>query len=149
MRRAAWALAAILLAAIVIGGGGAHPRVVVTTTGGAQVADADASGGFALAYRHSVYREPAQERFQPADGGGFDLVAIASPSQAVLDYYEIDGERVREGEEWVLRPAAPPHFETMALAGTEIGRRTLVAGGELTPLWRADGAAHLRIAVER
>jgi hypothetical protein len=121
----------------------------VTAADGAPVADADASGGFALAYRHSVYREPAQERFQPAEDGGFDLVAIASPSQAVLDYYEIDGERAREGGEWVLRPAAPPHFETMALAGTAIGRRTLVAGGELTPLWRADGATHLRIGVER
>ena len=43
-------------------------------------------------------------------------------------------------------PAALPHA---ALAATRIGRRTLVAGGERIPLWRADGrAAHLRITVE-
>ena len=109
---------------------------------------AAARGGFALAYRHSVYRAPAEERFR-AVPGGFELVAIASPSQAVLDYYALDGRTVRRGRRWVLRPAVRPQFETLALAGTTVGRRTLVAGGERTPLWRRDGrAAHLRITVE-
>jgi len=147
MRRAA-PLLAVPLAALVLAGGGDGSRVVVTDTDGARVAEADAGGGFALAYRHSVYRAPAEERFRPAAGGGFDLVAIASPSEAVLDYYALEGRRARRAGVWVLRPAVPPHFETLALAGTAVGRRTLVAGGERTALWRADGrAAHLRIEV--
>jgi hypothetical protein len=145
---AAAALALAVLVALPALAGGGGPRVVVRTADGDEVASADARGGFALAYRHSVYRAPAEERFR-AVPGGFELVAIASPSQAVLDYYALDGRTVRRGRRWVLRPAVRPQFETLALAGTTVGRRTLVAGGERTPLWRRDGrAAHLRITVE-
>lgn len=149
MRRGALFVAVPVLAALAAAGGGSGPHVVVTTAAGDEVATADARAGFALAYRHSVYRVAAEERFRPrADGSGFDLVAVASPSEAVLDYYALEGRRMRRGGQWVLRPAPAPHFETLALAGTELGRRTLVAGGERTPLWRADGrAAHLRIRV--
>ena len=150
MRRLVALVAAALVAAVAvpaIAGGGSGPQVVVRTTGGEPVASADARGGFALAYRHSVYRAPAEERFRLARGG-FELYEIASPSQAVLDYYALDGTTVRQGGRWVLRPTARPRFSTLALAGTAVGRRTLVAGGERTPLWRADGRpAHLRITV--
>ena len=140
------AVFAVVLAATAEGDAG--PRVVVRTAAGDEVAGADAGRGFALAYRHSVYRVPAEERFRAAAGGGFDLVEIASPSEAVLDYYALDGRKARRGVTWVLRPARPPHFSVLALAGTRVGRRTLVAAGRRTPLWRPDGrAAHLRITV--
>ena len=154
--RALWAgvavAAALAVAALVavpgLAGGDGGPRVIVRTAGGDEVASADARGGFALTYRHSVYRAPAEERFRVVPGG-FELFAVASPSQAVLDYYGIDGRTVRRGRQWVLRPAVRPRFATLALAGTAVGRRTLVAAGARTPLWRADGrAAHLRITVE-
>jgi hypothetical protein len=131
--------------------GGEGPRVVARTAAGETVASASlgARGEFALAYRHSVHQVAAEERFRAARDGGFALVAVASPSEAVLDYYAIEGARRRTGGRWVLRPATPPRFETLALAATRIGRRTLVAGGRRAPLWRSDGrAAHLRIAVE-
>jgi Domain of unknown function (DUF1850) len=127
------------------------PRVVARTADGAQVAALPLGPArtFALAYRHSVYRVAAEERFRSDRDGRFTLVAIASPSEAVLDYYAIEGLRRHTGGRWVLEPARPPRFRTLALAATRIGRRTLVAGGERFPLWRADGrAAHLRITVE-
>ena len=107
------------------------------------------SRAFALTYRHSYYRRPAVERFKASGDGSFRLVAVSSPSQAVLDYYEIEGTRSRRGGWWTLRPARPARFERMPLAATAVGRRTLVADGERVPLFRRDGrAAHLTIAVE-
>jgi hypothetical protein len=149
---------AALAAALAVGGAAAWsthaaegPRVVVRTASGEEVTAArlGARGEFGLAYRHSVHRVAAEERFRAAPGGGFALVAIASPSEAVLDYYAIDGRRRRAGGRWLLAPARPPRFDSLALAATRVGRRTLVAGNRRAPLWRADGrAAHLRITVE-
>jgi hypothetical protein len=139
-------LLAVALGALAVTGGA--PHVVARSADGDVVADLrlPASGTFALEYRHSYYREPARETFR-ATGDGFELVAISSPSQAVLDYYEIDGARERGGGRWTLRPAHPARFEEMALAATAVGRRTLVAGGERVPLYGGD--VHLRLAVER
>jgi hypothetical protein len=122
------------------------PRVVVRDTGGAEVVEADlpGSGRFALTYRHSVYRAPAEERFR-ATGDGFVLEAIASPSEAVLDYYALEGRRMRRG---ILVLDQPARFHDMALAATNVGRRTLVVGSRRYPLWRRDGARHLRITVK-
>jgi hypothetical protein len=107
------------------------------------------TGAFELAYRHSYYRRPALERFVAGDDGAFRLVEIASPSEAVLDYYEVEGARRRDGGWWRLKLARPVRFERMALAATAVGRRTLVAGGERVPLFDRDGrVAHLVIAVE-
>ena len=74
--------------------------------------------------------------------------AVSSPSEAVLDYYEIEGTRERRGGWWTLRPARPARFDGMALAATATGRRTLVADGRRAALWGGD-AVHLRLAVER
>ena len=129
---------------------GQTPRVVAREHGGGAVADLrlPASGAFALAYRHSYYRKPAVERFRADADGSFRLVEIASPSQAVLDYYEAEGSRSRRGGWWTLRLARPARFGTMALAATAVGRRTLVAGAERVPLYGDAGARHLTIAVE-
>ena len=105
-----------------------------------------ASGTFALEYRHSYYRRPARETFR-ATGDGFELIAVSSPSEAVLDYYELEGRRERRGGVWTLRPARPARFESMALAATVTGRRTLVAGDRRVPLYGGD--VHLRLRVER
>jgi hypothetical protein len=150
-RLAAGALAALAFAAgaaVARSDGGA--RVVAHDRGGDTVAELrlPASGAFALTYRHSYYRRPAIERFRARSDGGFELVAIASPSQAVLDYYEADGTRSRRGGWWTLRLARPARFGTMALAATAVGRRTLVAGGERAPLYGGGAARHLTIAVE-
>jgi hypothetical protein len=150
-RVAAAALAALALAAgAAVARSDGPARVVAADRDGATVAELrlPASGAFALAYRHSYYGKPAVERFRAAAGGSFELVEIASPSQAVLDYYEAVGERARRGGWWTLRLARPARFESMALAATAVGRRTLVAGDERAPLYRRGGARHLTIAVE-
>jgi hypothetical protein len=50
-----------------------------------------APGRFELRYRHSYYRAEAAESFVADPDGGFWLVAVGSPSQAVLDYYGLAG----------------------------------------------------------
>ena len=132
------------------GCGGGAPEIVARDRDGAVVAEAalPASGRFALTYRHSVYGAPAEERFR-ATGDGFVLESVASPSAQVIDYYELEGRRTRENGWWVMTPARPARFGTMALAATRLGRRTLVAGSRRLPLYRTDDrAAHLRLAVE-
>ena len=153
MRRAVPAVAAV---AVALAGGAAvradgPPRVVALDGDGDAVAELELprSGAFALAYRHSYYRRPAEERFIAAGDGAFKLVEIASPSEAVLEYYDVEGARSRSDGWWRLRLARPVRFTRMALAATAVGRRTLVAGGERAPLFREDGrAAHLTITVE-
>jgi len=141
------ALLAVALVGLAVSGGSA-PGVVARDAAGAEVARLalPASGEFALEYRHSYYRMPARETFRATEDG-FALVAITSPSEAVLDYYEIEGTRSRRDGVWTLRPARPAQFGEMALAATAVGRRTLVAGTRRAALWGGD--VHLRIGVER
>ena len=152
MRRVALAVlvAAALASVAAVARSDGPARVVASDRGGGTVASLSlpASGEFALAYRHSYYRRPAVERFR-AVSGGFELVSIASPSQAVLDYYEAEGTRALRNGWWTLRLAQPVTFREMPLAATAVGRRTLVAGSQRVPLWGAGGhARHVTIAVE-
>ena len=138
-------LAAALTALAVAGGG--QPQVVARGSDGETVAGLPVSRTFALEYAHSYYRRPARETFRVVEGG-FELAQIASPSEAVLDYYEIEGERTRRNGWWTLRPTHPARFDTLALAATDLGRRTLVAGDRRAPLHGSDDV-HLTIEVER
>jgi hypothetical protein len=115
------------------------PAVVVADERGRQVASIPlpAGGRFALQYRHSVYRAEVTEEFAVTDGG-FRLVAVSSPSEAVLDYYELEGRRVA-GQGWRLEPAATPELASLPLVATEVGRRTLVAGERRVALFEAGG----------
>jgi hypothetical protein len=114
--------------------------VVVADGRGREVASVPlpASGEFALRYRHSVYRAEVTETFAAA-GDGFRLVAVASPSEAVLDYYELEGRRSEAGGWRRLEPAATPRLDALPLVATEVGRRTLEAGGRRLPLYREGG----------
>ena len=99
---AALALAGALLAA----GCGGRRSSSATTAAACLVREAlPADGRFALEYRHSYYRVPARERFEAA-GGGFRMIAVESPSEAVLDYYAIAGAKT-PGRWMALAPAQP------------------------------------------
>jgi Domain of unknown function (DUF1850) len=137
-------LLAAAVAAMALSGG--QPHVVARTADGAKVAELRVASTFALEYRHSYYRRPARETFRVLPDGAFELIAVSSPSAAVLDCYEIEGARARRGGWWTLRPARPARFDELALAATAVGRRTLVAGARRAPLY--GGPVHLRIAVE-
>jgi hypothetical protein len=143
------AVAALALAAGLRPGGG-DPAVVVADELGRKVASVPLpeAGRFALSYRHSVYRAEVTETFAVADGG-FRLVAVTSPSEAVLDYYELEGRRVAD-HGWRLEPAATPRLEALPLVATEVGHRTLVVGDRRVPLFTPGGsAAHLVLSIQR
>jgi Domain of unknown function (DUF1850) len=143
------AAAAATVAAIGRDGGG--PVVVVADERGREVASVPLpeGGRFALRYRHSVYRAEVTETFAVGDGG-FRLVTIASPSEAVLDYYELEGRRAATGALWRLEPAASPRLASLPLVATEVGRRTLVVGDRQVPLFASGGApAHLVLTLRR
>jgi hypothetical protein len=153
-RAALVAAAALLVAAAALAAlraGGSRPAVVVRDQGGREVASVPLPDGgrFALRYRHSLYRAEVTETFAAGDDG-FRLVTIASPSEAVLDYYELEGRRAASGPLWRLEPAASPALASLPLVATEIGRRTLVVGDRQVPLFAAGGApAHLVLTVRR
>lgn len=103
------------------------------------------SGRFAIEYRHSYYDVPARESFT-ADESGFRMVEVASPSEAVLDYYELAGTKRRSG--WMrLSPTRPRHFERLPLIATSVGRRTLEVGGRRYALYGRE-PRHVIIEVE-
>jgi hypothetical protein len=141
------ALAGLALAGALLAAGCGGRDVVVRDDGGRVLVKAalPESGRFALEYRHSYYRVPARERFQ-ADRGGFRMVGVESPSEAVLDYYELAGVKT-PGRWMTLAPAKPRHFDRLPLIATATGRRTLAVGGERYPLY-AKAPRHLTIEVE-
>jgi len=154
MRR--WSALAIV-AGLALLGPAASPasegaRVVARDRAGRVVADLRlaADGRFTLAYRHSLERAPAQERYvADRHGSGFRLVAIASPDAGILDYYELEGRRSRAGSLRVLTLTHPVSFAAgMGLAASAHGRRTLVVHRKRVLLHPRYGAAHLRIRVE-
>jgi hypothetical protein len=125
---------ALLAGTLVLAGCGGR-SVVVRGQAGDVLAEAGlpASGSFAIEYRHSYYGVPARESFT-ADESGFRMVEVASPSEAVLDYYELAGTKRRGG--WMrLIPARPRHFERLPLIATAVGQRTLEVGGRRYPLY--------------
>ena len=114
----------------------AGAAVVVADERGREVASVPLppSGRFALQYRHSVYRAEVTETFAATDSG-FRLVAVASPSEAVLDYYELEGRRVLDQGWRRLEPSGTPNLAALPLVATELGRRTLVVGDRRLPLF--------------
>jgi hypothetical protein len=143
-------LAAVLAAAVLALAGRATPSVVVRDPGGVVVARAPlpSDGRFALSYRHSVYGAPAVEQFVVGPGDTFRLVGISSPSEAVLDYYALDGSRRRDGDGWRLDVAGGPGMDSLPVIATALGERTLVAGGLRLPLFAPAGARHLTLDLE-
>jgi hypothetical protein len=106
--------AALLTAAALSAGCGERSVVVRDERGDELVrAELPSSGRFALEYRHSYYRAPAREWFADA-GDGFRMVEVASPSEAVLDYYALAGPK-RRGVWMRLAPARPQRFERLPL----------------------------------
>jgi hypothetical protein len=124
--------------------------VVVRDDGGRAVARAalPGSGRFRIEYIHSYYESPATEHFVAKRAGSFELAEISSPSEAVLDYYELEGRKEAGGGLFHLAPDEPRRFETLPLIGTEKGRPTLVVSNERFPLYDGDVPRHVTIRVE-
>jgi hypothetical protein len=130
--------------------GGVRSVVAVDAATGRRVAarPLPAAGSFALAYVHSAYHAPAVELFTTTTGGGrFVMYGIASPNEAVLDYYAVAGTRTRVAGWWLLRLDRPQGFDVLPLIGTPVGRRTLVSAAGCVPLYPATGSYDLRIRI--
>ncbi len=107
------------------------------------------SGGFEIEYVHSYYNVPATEHFTTNEDGSFELVGVSSFSEAVIDYYELEGRKEIEGELLRLVLDEPQEFEALPLIGTQRGGRTLVVSGELYPLYDRSGARHVTVEIEK
>ncbi len=108
------------------------------------------SGDFWIEYVHSYYEAPAAEHFSADPQGGFELIEISSSSEAVLDYYGLEGQKLADGERTHLVPKETRRFEELPLVGTEIGQRTLVVSDRRVPLFVESGApVHLTLRVEK
>ncbi|MDQ4064289.1 MAG: hypothetical protein M3122_10525 [Actinomycetota bacterium] len=125
--------------------------VVVQDAGSAEVYrySLPGSGEFGIEYIHSYYEVSATEHFVARRDGSFELVEVSSPSEAVLDYYEIEGRKSVDGEWISLTLDEPRLLEELPLIGTEKGERTLVVSDERLPLYEADGPRHVNIRVEQ
>lgn len=108
-----------------------------------------ASGEFEIEYVHSYYNAPATEHFVAAGDGSFEMAEVSSSSEAVLDYYEIQGRKEKADNAKIrLVPDEPQGFDTLPLIGTEKGQRTLVVSGERSPLYAEGGPRHVSVQVE-
>ena len=125
--------------------------IVVRNDGGAEVYrySLPGSGEFGIEYVHSYYEVSATEHFVARRDGGFELVEVSSPSEAVLDYYEIEGRKSADSERTSLTLDEPSRFEELPLIGTEKGERTLGVSDERLPLFWGGGPRHVNIRVER
>jgi hypothetical protein len=125
--------------------------VVVRDAGGKMLSRTSlpGSGEFSVEYVHSYYEVPAAEHFSAGPRGGFELVGISSASEAVLDYYGLEGHKTAD-HEWVrLVPEERQHFEELPLVGTKTGRRTLVLPERRVPLVAESGAPmHLTLLIQ-
>jgi hypothetical protein len=125
--------------------------VVVRDAGGRELfrSSLPRSGEFSVEYVHSYYEVPAAEHFVAGDDEGFELVGISSPSEAVLDYYELEGRKeAADSERMRLLLEEARRFEELPLIGTEKGRRTMVVSGERVPLYGEGEPRHVTIRVE-
>lgn len=107
------------------------------------------SGAFEIEYVHSYYNTLATEHFTAREDGSFMLVEISSTSEAVLDYYELEGRKETGGDLLRLVPDEFQGFERLPLIGTRRGERTLVVSGERFPLYDENGPRHVIIRVEK
>ena len=85
-----------------------------------------------LSYVHSIYRQPAVEEFA-VRADGLELVRLASPSVAVLEYYARPEPIVPDGEAHVIRPA-PERYAALAVRVGAVGQRTLRYAGQILSL---------------
>lgn len=99
-------------------------------------------GTFTLRYRNSVYRSLAEEYYVVDRRGHIELVGLAADELAVLEeYYAIESPAWRAGPGanriWRADPARRVRIESLIVASTDLGQRTLLVEGEAPlALWR-------------
>ena len=105
---------------------------------------------FAVSYRNSLYGTLAEERYAVLPDGRYCLVEIAADQLAVLEeYYAVSAAPQRaagtDRRKWVVRPdpGRLAVLETLSIAATDLGKRTVHVPGEPPlELWRLVENAH-------
>lgn len=123
--------------------GRADPVLVVRGPDDRVLAEMKLPGAsFSLRYRNSLYRSLAEEHYVVDASGRIELVGLAADELAVLEeYYAIERPAWRAeagaARTWVAHPAREVTIETLIVAGTGLGQRTLlVDGAEPLALWQ-------------
>lgn len=143
------AVAVALAGAVAVGtatawsGSDGGRAVVVTDADGDVLARVPVGARFAVSYRNSIYGTLAEERYVVLPGTAFRLEQIAADQVAVLEeYYAVPGPPRRAGGDdrrsWVVPPdpGRPLVLESLSIAATDLGERTLhVPGRRAVPLW--------------
>lgn len=126
------------LAGIAAGTAGAPGRVLTVTNDDGELARVPLDGDtFAVSYRNSIYQTLAEERYAVQPDGSFRLVEIAADQLAVLEeYYGVPDAPTTAGSgdrrNYVVppNPERPAAFQTLSIAATDLGQRTLHVPGE-------------------
>jgi len=138
----------VLLTAASLAGADHGPRTTLEVRDGAGAVlerrALGADGVFSLRYRNSLYGTQAEERFV-ATGSRFELRELAARQLAVLEeYYAVSERSTRDSRGWWrASPAYELELESLTVAATDLGRRTLIIEGQAPlELWRLvdDGA---------
>lgn len=139
--------------------GEAARAIVIHSRDGGVLASVPLHGPrFAVSYRNSIYGTRAEERYEVLPDGRYRLVQIAADQLAVLEeYYAVPGAPRRAAEpdrrEWVVPPdpAHPLVLESLSIAATDLGERTVhVPGAPPLELWRLveDGQPFVVLDIE-
>lgn len=160
MRRpAAAAVAAVLIclgtagaisaAAFAAAGQQAGGRSVTIANDDGELARVPLDGDtFAVSYRNSIYGTIAEERYVVQPDGSFRLHELAADQLAVLEeYYAVPGSpaaavAATDRRDFVAAPdpGVPVRFDTLSIAATDLGQRTLHApGAPPLALWQLVG----------
>ncbi|KRF08629.1 hypothetical protein ASH00_02700 [Arthrobacter sp. Soil782] len=139
------------LAGVTAGNAGPTQRFLTVTNDGGELARVPLDGGtFAVSYRNSIYQTLAEERYEVQPDGSYRLVQIAADQLAVLEeYYGVPDAPTAAGpsdrRNYVVppNPERPVVFDTLSIAATDLGQRTLHVPGEPPlELWPLVGNAN-------
>jgi hypothetical protein len=155
-RRRWWLLAAVVAGVTVLAAVTLLPQRRVVTVASVQDGRTvrsiplPAAGRFEMYFRQSIHDADAYESFVADGDAGFMLVALRSTNEGVLDHYALEGRRTHAGSWTHMVLDRPQRFDRLPIAGTRLGRRTLIVGDRRLPLAGPDGSTrHLVITVER
>lgn len=132
------------LAGVTAGIAGSPQRYLTVTNDDGELARVPLDGDtFAVSYRNSIYQTLAEERYEAQPDGSYRLVEIAADQLAVLEeYYGVPGAPTAAGSQDRRNYVVPPNperpvvFDTLSIAATDLGQRTLhVPGQPPLELW--------------
>lgn len=141
-------LAAASAAALTAHGQPPEGRFLTITNDDGELARVPLRGDtFAVSYRNSIYRTFAEERYVVQADGSYRLYELAADQLAVLEeYYAAPGAPTpadpTDRRSFLVPPdpGRPVQFDTLSIAATDLGQRTIhTPGAAPLALWQLVG----------